>query len=84
MKLFELPDDVFIIIYKIIFTDSLNMIKTMNKYYRHIFHSATTDDLYYVFKYHQSKPPSVFQWKVIYSNSNFKKEYLCDNTFVRE
>ena len=79
-RLNNLPDDVFITIYKIIFADCLKSINTMNKYYQHMVYHATTDDLYYVFRNHQSKPPSIFKWKVIYSNINFKKEFLCDNT----
>ena len=35
MKLYELPDDVFMTIYKIIYEDSLQRIRSMNIFYYH-------------------------------------------------
>jgi hypothetical protein len=75
MKLFQLPDDIFISIYRIIYADSLQIIKTMNIFYEMdlngIMEMPTIDE-YFGFNGWAND----FKYKMLCSNSNFRKEFI--------
>jgi hypothetical protein len=66
MKLFQLPDDIFISIYRKIYAESLQSIKSMGKYYENLSKSVSIADI------DSNRFPSDTKWKLVYYNSKFK------------